>query len=200
MQRSIFPLIATTFAGFALAACSSSMSASSSTSVPSNAGAVPTLAASSDCHAYLAANRAAKLVTTSNYVMVSGVGPSEVMYSKAEVDSKKPISGELMVSGMMEGDNSMAMKLGGTMMNLETHICSKVSGKAVTGAMPTLSLVPAGSSSSPINIPAAEMTSLDGKASDTHYGNNVEMVAGKPYKLRVSLNGQTGTFLITSVN
>jgi hypothetical protein len=198
MKHPLLPVLAVAVGGLALAACSSGASTSPSASMPMGGQASSMFAASSDCQAYVKANPAAKVTTTKDYVMVAGVGPSEAMYTRAQATAQKPTSGELMISGMMDATNSMAMGTGTAMRHVEVHICSKATGKALTGAMPLMTLSQGGNSSTITNMSVAEMTGLDGIAADTHYGNNVSMMDGSNYSLRVTLNGQTGTFTMTA--
>jgi hypothetical protein len=156
------------------------------------------LVASSDCASYLKSNPDAIVTTTKNYVMVAGRGPSETMYSREQITALKPTSGELMVSGMMNGMGSMSMTTGTSMSHVEVHICSKATGRAVTGAMPAMTLTREGPSPATTTIMVAEMTGLDGSAADIHYGNNASTVNGSSYVLRVTLDGQTGTFTMTT--
>lgn len=104
-----------------------------------------------------------------------------------------------MVAGQMDnGSNSMAMGSGSSMNHVEVHICSKVTGKAVAGAMPSMTLQGMDSGAMTTSIPVAEMQGLDRMPADTHYGNNVSMTAGGRYRLTVTINGQSGEFAITA--
>jgi len=154
------------------------------------------LVASSDCGPYIKANPFAKVTMTKDYVMVAGIGPNEPMYTSKQVTVKHPTSGELMISGMMHGMGSMDMTAETTMSHVEVHICSKATGRALTGARPLLTLIQEGTSPMMTEIMVAEMTGLDGNLSDTHYGNNVSMVRGSDYSLRVTLNGQKTTLAL----
>ncbi|MEI6701894.1 MAG: hypothetical protein WCL38_09080 [Actinomycetota bacterium] len=192
MKRTLFPILTIALGGLALSACSSSTSSTPSASKPVNGTAASKVAASSDCHAYAEANPLAKVVSTTDYVMVAGVGPNEAMYTHDQVMASKPTSGELMVSGMMDGSHSMSMGTGTTMQHVEVHICSRATGKAIGGAMPTMTFSEVGSNSMPTDMSVTEMTSLDGNAADIHYGNNITMMMGSKYSFRVTLNGQSG--------
>ena len=70
-------------------------------------------------------------------------------------------------------------------------------GKALTAATPTMVLRHAGATSTESTMPVAEITGLDGNAAETHYGNDVPMREDSTYNLDVTLNGQTGTFVLT---
>lgn len=191
MKKPISHFIAVAVSGLALAACTSGTSTSPSTSMPMSGQNASSLVASSDCGPYLKANPDAKVTMTKDYVMVAGVGPSEPMYTKAQVTARNPTSGELMVSGMMHDMESMDMATGTAISHVEVHICSKATGRAVTGAGPSMMLSQEGTSSMVTEIMVAEMTGLDGNVADTHYGNNVSMAIGSSYSLRVTLDGQT---------
>ncbi len=197
-ENTLARLIAIAMCGVGLAACSSGTSSSPATSMPMSGQGTSLLVASSDCASYLKSNPDAIVTTTKNYVMVAGRGPSEPMYSREQITALKPTSGELMVSGMMNGMGSMSMTTGTSMSHVEVHICSKATGRAVTGAMPVMTLTREGPSPSTTTIMVAEMTGLDGSTADIHYGNNASMVNGRSYVLRVMLDGQTGTFTMTA--
>jgi hypothetical protein len=83
--------------------------------------------------------------------------------------------------------------------HVEVHICSKSTGKAVAGTLPTMSLQDtsrSGSMMQPMQV--AEMEGLDMKAADVHYGNNIEFIPGHHYVLRTTIMGQTNSFEFTS--
>ena len=90
MKRSIRTTLAIATSGLALAACSSTTSSSKTPSLPKAGQASSMFAASSDCQAFVKANSGAKVMTTKDYVMVAGVGPSEAMYTKKQATAQKP--------------------------------------------------------------------------------------------------------------
>ncbi len=194
MKRFTISLLLAGTGGLLLAACSSGATVSSSSSTSS----VQNLA-SSDCKSYLASHPLAKVATTTDYVMVAVAGPNESMYTPSEAASMHPTSGEVMISGQMSGSSgSMSMDTGSAMRHIEVHICSKATGKAVVSAMPTMDLrdMTAGSMMSSMRV--GEMQGLDRNPADTHYGNNVTVIPGHHYRVRTTLNGQTGIFEFTA--
>ena len=204
MKRPISLVVVVAMSGIALSACASGTTTSPATttpppsSMPMSAQAPSSLDASSDCGTYIKDNPDAKVTTTKDYVMVASVGPSEAMCTSEQVTAQKPTSGELMVSGMMHDMGSMAMDTETSMSHVEVHICSKATGSAVTGAMPSMTLSQESTSSMKSKIMVSEMTGLDGNTADTHYGNNVNVMDGRNYSLRVTLNAQSGTFTIAT--
>ena len=189
MKRSVPALLATMAAGLALAACSGGSTAS-----PVTANAAGGTPQGSDCQSWLRANPTAHITETAHYTMVAVLGASEAMYTPAQVATQHPSSGEVMVAGMMDSSgNSMAMGANSAMDHVEVHICSKSTGKALTGAMPTMTLQDMPSGGMSTSVPVAEMQGLSRLASDTHYGNNVSVTSGGHYSLTVSLHGETGT-------
>jgi len=194
MKRLLAPVVTTFVTGITLAACSSG-----STSTPTTARTGAVALTSSDCRAWLKANPTARTTQTTDYEMIAGVGANEAMYTPDQATSTHPRSGEVMVAGQMDnGSNSMAMGSGSSMNHVEVHICSKVTGKAVTGAMPSMSFQGTDSGAMTTAIPVAEMQGLNRMPADTHYGNNVSMAAGGHYRLTVAINGQSGEIDITA--
>ena len=194
MKRLLASVLTTLVTGITLAACSSG-----STSTPTTARTGTAVLTSSDCRAWLKANPTARTTQTTDYEMVAGVGASEAMYTPDQATATHPSSGEIMVAGQMDnGSNSMAMGSGSSMNHVEVHICSKTTGKAVSGAMPSMSLQGTDSGAMTTSIPVAEMQGLSRMTADTHYGNNVSMTAGGHYRLTVTINGQSGTINVTA--
>jgi hypothetical protein len=194
MKRLPVSVLTIMLTGITLAACSSG-----STSTPTTVRTGSASLTSADCRAWLKANPTARTARTADYELVAGVGASEAMYTLDQANSTHPATGEIMVAGQMDnGSSSMAMGSGSTMNHVEVHICSKATGKAVAGAMPTMSLQGTDSGAMTTAIPVAEMQGLDRKAADTHYGNNVSMTAGGHYRLTVSINGQSSVINVTA--
>ena len=113
------------------------------------------------------------------------------MYTPAQVKAKHPKSGEVMVSGQMMGMHvSMSSQR-----HLEIHICSRSSGKVVTGAHPLITFEDQTAKSMKMTmVPVAAMYGIKQGPSDYHYGNNVTVTAGHSYEDTVKLNGQTARF------
>jgi hypothetical protein len=134
------------------------------------------------------------VTTTTDYVIVAGMGTSEAMYTPAQAAASHPMAGEIMISGTM--DNEMAMGSGTAMNHVEAHICSKATGNVMADIMPTMSLEGMGSGTMPVQVPIARMQGLDRNPADTHYGNNVSVTSGSRYHLVITVNGQTSTLTV----
>jgi hypothetical protein len=156
-------------------------------------GLVPALAASA---APTAASMVASgcsgsmVVKTKSYVFALSIGTFQQMYSPAQVKAKHLKSGEVMVRGQMMGMN-MAMS---GQRHLEVHICSRSSGKVVSGAHPTITVSDLTAKGKMEMMPVAAMYGIKQGPSDYHYGNNIAMTAGHSYHVSVKLGGQTATF------
>jgi hypothetical protein len=123
------------------------------------------------------------------YVFALSIGPTETMYTPAEVKSKHPTSGEVMLAGTMVGGMAgMDMSTGGQR-HLEVHICS-TGGTVVTGAHPSITVNGA-------MVPVAVMEGVGEGVSDYHYGNNVNLKTGQKVTVVVKLNGRTAVFHTT---
>ena len=131
-------------------------------------------------------------VKTKSYVFAAALEPFQQMYTPAQLKAKHPKSGEVMVSGQMMG---MHMSMS-SQRHLEIHICSRSSGKVVTGAHPTITFEDlSGKGKMKMEmVPVAAMYAIKQGPSDYHYGNNVTVTAGHTYQVTVKLSGQTATF------
>jgi hypothetical protein len=185
--------------GLLFAGCSSSGNSNTSTPVE--------LPASSDCQAFLTANPDATVAATKAYYLVGDAGPEETMYTSDQIASMHPTTGEVMVGGSMSGGDgmsmpsdgtSMPMEAGATMRHIEVHICSKDTGRAVGGAMPTMDIQDVTAGTKTVSMSAAEMQGLDRNPMDTHYGNNASLMSGHAYQAHVVLDGQTAMFGFTA--
>jgi hypothetical protein len=130
--------------------------------------------------------------TTATFAFTLHVGPTEAMYTPAEVKAKHPTTGEVMVSG---GSMSMGgMGMGGMSRHLEVHIASRATGKVVTNVKPMISLVETGDMAMTTKVNAVAMQGVGSGISDFHYGNNVQLQAGHSYKVVVTIKGEKATF------
>jgi hypothetical protein len=133
--------------------------------------------------------------STKSFVFKLSIGMAEQMWTPAQVRAKHPKTGEVMVMGSMGG----AMSMGGSQRHLEVHITSRVTGKVVAGARPTISAIDANvKNAMAIKVPVAAMQGVSAGAVDLHYGNNVALVAGHTYKVTITLKGERVVFQITS--
>ncbi len=127
---------------------------------------------------------------SAGYRYVLDVGPTEEMYSKAEVAANHPKTGEVMVGGVM------SMAQGPDARHLEVHICSRPDGRVVVGASPSIRLTDTTTGTTM----ALEVTTMQGVTSgesDLHYGNNVVLPAGHAFVVHVDLLGQQATLPFT---
>ncbi len=132
---------------------------------------------------------------TKSYVFALTIGPVEKMYTKAQVASQHPKSGEVMLAGTMTGTGGMSgMDMGSsTQRHLEVHICTPA-GKVVAGAHPAIAVDDLTTSTMPVKVPIAVMEGITEGAADLHYGNNVNLMSGHRIKVTVTLNGQKAVF------
>lgn len=202
----VFPVL--TAAGIALlvAACGQS-----SSSVKSAADA-----RSSDCGMGPVSSH---LVRTASYEFVAAAGPLETTYTKAQVAAQHPGSGEMMISGEMQGPAAMPMNVGGgsgtsstgpmgtgmsgaphnpdasgDFRHVEVHICGRTSGRVVQNASPEMRLTDTSPSGLTQTLPIAVMQGVHGGMGDMHYGNNARMVLSHHYSLGVVMHGEHATF------
>jgi hypothetical protein len=134
---------------------------------------------------------AAQTAKTKSYEFKLSIGMPEKMWTPAQVKSKHPTSGEVMLSGSMGG----AMSMGGAARHLEVHITSRSSGKVVSGAHPSISAIDTSvKDAMTIKVAVAAMEGVSAGAADLHYGNNVHLIAGHTYRITVTLNGERAVF------
>jgi hypothetical protein len=126
---------------------------------------------------------------TGPYVFALTIGPEETMYTQAQVKSKHPKTGEVMLAGKMVGGMAGMDMSTGPQRHLEVHICT-ASGKVVTGAHPSITVNGA-------TVPVAVMEGVGEGIADLHYGNNVSLKTGQKAKVVVKLNGTTAVFEVT---
>ena len=123
------------------------------------------------------------------YLFALSIGPTETMYTPAEVKSKHPKTGEVMLAGKMVGGMAGMDMSTGPQRHLEVHIC-KSGGQVVTDAHPTITVNGA-------MVPVAVMEGVGQGVADYHYGNNVNLKTGQKVTVVVKLNGQTAVFHAT---
>ncbi len=135
----------------------------------------------------------AQSAATASYRFVLRVGMHEKMYTPAQVKKTHPKTGEVMLSGTMSAMGQMAM--GTSMRHLEVQICSRSDRAVIANAHPTIFLVDSASKTgAAIKVAVAVMEGIGKGLADLHYGNNVQMAAGRSYTVKVSLKGETITF------
>jgi hypothetical protein len=151
----------------------------------------------------LVASAAAAQITrqakTKSYSLTLVVGPSEQMYSQAELKAMHPKLGEVMVGGAMMAGSMSAMK-GETVRHLEVHVRSLSTGATVTKVTPQISLEDA--SAKTMMSKKLEVVAMEGAGegrSDLHYGNNVSVKLGDVYKVSVVVHGEKASFIFKAV-
>ena len=134
-----------------------------------------------------------RTATTANYKLTLDVGPTETMYTPAEVKAKHPKTGEVMIGGgSMNMGGSMAM--GAMTRHLEVHVKALATGKVVTNVMPSISLTDTTSMGMAKKVDVVTMEGIGEGVSDFHYGNNVTLTAGQTYSVVVVIKGEKATF------
>jgi len=134
-----------------------------------------------------------KNATTKSYKLTLVVGPTETMYTAAQVKAKHPKTGEVMVgSSMNMGGDSMAT--GGANRHLEVHVYSRATGKVAAGTVPAMTLTDTTGMGMAEKVDAMAMQGITEGPSDLHYGNNVALTAGHDYKVVVTVKGEKASF------
>ncbi|HUK44607.1 MAG TPA: hypothetical protein VLV28_04895 [Gaiellaceae bacterium] len=136
-----------------------------------------------------------QVVKTRSYVFAQSIGPTETMYTPAQVASRHPKSGEVMLSGQMTGGMAAMTTSPSGQRHLEVHICS--TGGSVVVAHPSIVISDPMSKTLLMTVPVATMEGIGEGASDYHYGNNVELTAGHHVTVTVTLRGQQAVFHTT---
>ena len=127
---------------------------------------------------------------TTHYRLELQIGPTEKMFSAADVAAKHLTDGEVMVGGSMS-TMGMSMDMADTR-HLEIHVYSLDAGKLVTDA--NVAIAVTNSDTKKVeDVPPAKMYGIKEGPSDTHFGNNVSMPPG-PYSVGVSVNGEKAEF------
>ena len=127
------------------------------------------------------------------YKLTLYIGPTEPMYTMAQVKKLHPTSGEVMVSGSM---TMSGMGTHGAKLNhhLELHVYNGMSGKTVTKAVVTITVRDAMGKLLE-RVPIATMYGIKEGMADFHFGNNVALMAGK-YLVVTQVNQTTATFKV----
>ena len=130
---------------------------------------------------------------TASYSLTLVVGPSEAMYTQAEVKKMHPKSGEVMVGGAMMAGSMSAMK-GQTERHLELQVRTRASGAVVTNVIPQISVTDATAKSMGEKLSVSVMEGVGQGMADVHYGNNVSLRAGDVYKVSIVVRGEKASF------
>jgi hypothetical protein len=134
--------------------------------------------------------------TTATYALTLRVGPTEAMYTPAQVKAKHPKTGEVMIRG---GSMNMGgMGMGGMTRHLEVHIASRATGKVITNVTPSISLTDTKGMAMASKVNAIAMEGVSAGVADLHYGDNVQLTVGHAYKVVVTIKGEKATFSFTA--
>jgi len=137
---------------------------------------------------------------TRHYRLSLQIGPTETMYSEAEAKTKHPTSGEIMLSGKMAaGMPGMSHAMPGMtpmsgMRHVELHVYALDSGKTITDARVTITLIGADKRRHTVSI--ARMYGVTEGLDDLHYGNNLPLSTGL-YTIETTVNGEAARFSVT---
>jgi len=131
---------------------------------------------------------------TAHYRLELQIGPTEKMFTPAEVKAKHPTDGEVMVGGKMSMGMPMAMMSMATeeTRHLEVHVYSLENGKVVTSAQVAIAVTDT-SSKKVEDVATVKMYGIQEGIPDTHYGNNVSLPPGS-YGITVTVNGEKAAF------
>ena len=131
---------------------------------------------------------------TKTYKLTFDVGPLETMYTRAQVKTMHPKTGEVMVGSSMSGSG---MSMGKGTRHLEVHVYSRATGKVLTNIVPRIGIRDKTAMSSmnmTVKVPAIAMEGVGQGTADLHYGNNVPLTAGHIYEVVVTVDKQAATF------
>ena len=147
---------------------------------------------------------------TPSYVMVLDVGSTQPMYTKKQVASQAPTSGEIMLGGEMMTQEDMGgmsgmdgdMAMGdGTRASADKHlvvrICHRDEGEVVTDADPEIHITDVTGGGEDAAVPVAKMQGIGEGPDDIHYGNDTPMPAGHEFTVEVHLDDEAATFQVT---
>ena len=132
-----------------------------------------------------------RTAVTPRYRFALRIGMPEKMYTRAQLRTMHPKSGEVMLRGAMSGMGGMSM--GASMRHLEIQICSRKTSAVVSDANPTIVVVDSSSKMTTM-VPVAVMEGVGEGVADLHYGNNVAMRAGHWFAIAVTLKGERARF------
>lgn len=127
-----------------------------------------------------------------NYKMMLEVGAPENMLLMCQV-TNSTMAGEVMVAGQMSVIN---MSMTSNTYHLEVHIFDIKTGAVVVVPVDSVSITVTNSSGMSMSVPVAEMFGAMEGLTDTHYGNNVQLMPGS-YTVAVNIEGERASFNIT---
>ncbi len=116
-------------------------------------------------------------------------GSTSTMMNTTTPSMSGPGASSMPASAMPAGETASA--------HMEVHICDRSTGQALQNAQPAITVVDHSGGGMTDQVPVAVMQGVGQGASDTHYGNNVNMPIGNGYTVTVKLNADTATFNFT---
>jgi hypothetical protein len=136
--------------------------------------------------------------TVGDYRVELHLLPAEPFFSPTDVAAKQLKEGMEVEGGatpvMLDGDSHPNH-------HLVVHVFNKKTRQAVTDATVTMNFASLGARGSSagelVDVPVVVMQAIGQGPSSTHYGNNVTLPAG-PYRVTVSINGQSAVFSLTA--
>ena len=132
--------------------------------------------------------------TTANYRLELQIGPTEKMFTPANVAAQHPAEGEVMVGGKMSmATGGMSMDMGDTR-HLEVHVYALDSGTVVTNAHVAIAVTGANPKKVE-DVSVAKMYGIKEGPPDTHYGNDVSLPPGS-YSIEVTVNREKADFMV----
>ena len=134
-----------------------------------------------------------RTATTASYSLTLNVGPTEMMYTQAQVKAKHPKTGEVMLGGAMMSSAMNAMK-GEASRHLELHVHLRKTGAVVANVMPSIMVTDTTAMGMTSKVDVATMEGVTAGAADLHYGNDVSLKVGDTYSVRVVVNGEKASF------
>ncbi len=104
------------------------------------------------------------------------------------------------MSGMagMSSTTSRAAMPASDYLHLEVHVCSRSTGKVVTGGHPSITVVDNTAHDMSTTVPVAVMEGIKAGVVDYHYGNNVIMPPGRHFTVKVVFGSDTATFHVST--
>ena len=136
-------------------------------------------------HAVSMATGWTKAVMTPHYLVVVNVLPSEHMMTMGEMQMDHPTQGELIIDGKGNAQ-------GEEVRHVEAHIYDRATGKALTGTVPSITLINR-TTGETIDVPPTLMQDVIIGPLDLHFGNNVPVRGNSDVSVRVTVDGEAVT-------
>jgi hypothetical protein len=126
-----------------------------------------------------------RIATTSDYLLVVNVLPSESMFTHDEMDAMKPTVGEAILDGVGE-------PVGVGVRHVEAHIYDRATGIPVSDTKPTIRVFNR-TTGDRIEVPATLMQDVVIGGPDIHWGNNVPVRGDSDISVEVVIGSQEVT-------